>query len=183
VSALTPAEQERAMRELGIPAEKIEQALGVRTALPVKVARNLHANLRAAPGVEFVSVDTIRLRIPWSALVSDNAKMRAARKGDQATVVLTPAYRAAKKAIGALATETMQGRPALDVPLKLEARVYVPDNRVHDVCNFSKALHDALKGTVFTDDRWLYDTRWVRAGVDVDAPRAEISISPLCEAA
>jgi Holliday junction resolvase RusA-like endonuclease len=76
----------------------------------------------------------------------------------------------------------MDGRPAAACPLRLEARVYVPDNRVHDVVNFSKCVHDALKGTVFTDDQWLHDVRWIRAGVDVDAPRCELTITPLCPA-
>jgi hypothetical protein len=40
-------------------------------------------------------------------------------------------------------------------------------------------VHDALEGVVYTKDRWLDDVRWYRAGVDVDAPRAEITISPI----
>lgn len=143
------------------------------------------AQVRPGVTMQAVIIDPdypeITLRIPWSALCSDNVKMRAALKGGKATVVLTPNYRTSRDAIHALAVETMHGRPAADIPLRLVARVYVPDNRVHDVVNFSKAVHDALKGTVFTDDRWLYDARWIRAGVDVDAPRCELTISPLPE--
>ena len=117
----------------------------------------------------------ISLRIPWSALVSDNAKYGVVN----GKLIAQKPYRAAKKAIGKLAADAMNGRPAAACPLALVARVYVPDNRVHDVVNFSKCVHDALKGTVFTDDQWLHDVRWIRAGVDVDAPRAEITISPL----
>jgi Holliday junction resolvase RusA-like endonuclease len=119
----------------------------------------------------------VRLRIPWSALASDNDKFRVNKV--EGRLYATAQYREAKKAVKKLAEDAMGDRPAADCPLSLVARVYVPDNRVHDVVNFSKCLHDALKGTVFTDDRWLYDVHWIRAGVDVDAPRAEICISPL----
>jgi len=117
----------------------------------------------------------VHLRIPWSALVSDNAKYGVI---DGRLIAQKP-YRAAKKAIHKLAVDVMGGRPAAACPLAIVARVYVPDNRVHDVVNFSKCVHDALKGSVFTDDQWIHDARWIRAGVDVDAPRCELTISPL----
>lgn len=154
----------------------------VRTMLPLDVAYLAQEGMNSIPGasrrVEFITWDTIIVRIPWSALVSDNRKYGVIN----GKLVAQKPYRVARRAIHALAVETMNGRPAADIPLRLVARVYVPDNRVHDVVNFSKAVHDALKGTVFTDDRWLYDARWIRAGVDVDAPRCELTISPLPEA-
>jgi Holliday junction resolvase RusA-like endonuclease len=57
----------------------------------------------------------------------------------------------------------------------------VPDNhpRRHDAVNFAKCTHDALEKLVYTTDHWLYDVRWIRAGVDVDHPRAELTITPL----
>lgn len=117
----------------------------------------------------------VRLRIPWSALVSDNAKYGVVG----GRLIAQKPYRAAKKAIHKLAKDVMNGRPAAACPLRLVANVYLPDNRVHDVVNFSKCVHDALKGSVFVDDQWLHDVRWIRAGVDVDAPRCELTISPL----
>jgi Holliday junction resolvase RusA-like endonuclease len=119
----------------------------------------------------------VRLRIPWSALASDNDKYRVNK--EEGRLYATAQYREAKKRIKNLATEAMDGRPAAACPLALVARVYVPDNRVHDVVNFSKCCHDAMKGVVFTDDQWLHDVRWIRAGVDVDAPRCELTITPL----
>jgi Holliday junction resolvase RusA-like endonuclease len=121
----------------------------------------------------------LRLTLPWSMLVSDNLKWRAATRGNTATIVLTPAYRDAKRRIRALCLTLMAGRRPLTIPLALEARVWVPDRRRRDVVNYSKALHDALTGTVFLDDAQLHDVRWIRAGVDVDAPRADITITPL----
>ncbi len=64
----------------------------------------------------------------------------------------------------------------LNIPLTLHACVYVPDERPHDVCNFAKCCHDALQRIVYTNDGRLYATYWERSGVDVDAPRAEITI-------
>jgi Holliday junction resolvase RusA-like endonuclease len=36
-----------------------------------------------------------------------------------------------------------------------------------------------MAGTIFEDDSQLHDVRWIRAGVDVDAPRCELTITPL----
>jgi Holliday junction resolvase RusA-like endonuclease len=71
------------------------------------------------------------------------------------------------------------GCAPVEIPVKLEARVWVPDNRRRDVPNFAKCVHDALEKLVYVNDCWLYDSRWIRAGVDVDHPRAEITITPL----
>jgi Holliday junction resolvase RusA-like endonuclease len=121
----------------------------------------------------------ITLRIPWSALVSDNVKSRAARRGEKATVVLTPEYREARDRIKVLAADVMAGRPPYAVPLSFTARVWVPNHHRRDVVNFSKALQDAMNAVVYEDDCWLYETHWIRAGVDVDAPRCEVVIAPL----
>lgn len=117
----------------------------------------------------------LRVRIPWSALVSDNDKYTVAH----GKLVLTDPYRAAKKAIGNAGADAMGGFPHLDGPLSLTARVWMPDNRPHDLTNFCKVVHDGLEKVVYRADSQLYDVRWIRAGVDVDAPRCELTISPL----
>ena len=124
----------------------------------------------------------VRLRIPWSALVSDNDKYTVNPR-KRGSLILTPEYREAKRRIAALAVGAMQDRPAAQCPLALVARVWLPNRRKHDVCNFSKCVHDALAGIVYQDDMWLHDMRWIRAGVDVDAPRCELTITPLTPAA
>jgi Holliday junction resolvase RusA-like endonuclease len=148
---------------------------------PAEPSRPLLAAFRSISALpSTVPLEGAYVRIPWSHLVSDNAKLRAAldKKG-RPTVVLTPDYREAKKRIGELCAEAMDGRPALTVPLRLVAQVWVPNNHRRDVVNFSKALHDAMAGTIFEDDSQLHDVRWIRAGVDVDAPRCELTITPL----
>lgn len=117
----------------------------------------------------------VSLRIPWSALVSDNAKYGVVN----GKLIAQKPYRAAKKAIASLAQDAMVGRLPAECPLSLHARVWMPDNRRHDLTNSCKIVHDALEGTIYTDDVWLHRVTWERAGVDVDAPRAELTISPL----
>jgi len=119
--------------------------------------------------------EAITLRLPWSCLVSDNRKYGVL---DGKLIAQKP-YRAAKKAIHALAVEAMQGRAPADCPVSLTARVWMPDNRPHDLTNSCKLVHDAIEGAIVSNDRWLHDVRWIRAGVDVDAPRCELTITPL----
>lgn len=118
----------------------------------------------------------IRLVLPWSALVSENRRFCA--RGN--SIFMTPEYRAAREKMVAVARAamTLEGLvfQPLAQPLALVARVWFPDNRIHDAPNFAGATHNALKKIVFVDDRWLHDVRWLRAGVDVDAPRAEIEL-------
>jgi hypothetical protein len=173
VAAGVPSDRARAeaLRQTANRAAAFPQANPNRaeTGLTASTAHTVHYRVIINPELP------INLRIPWSALVSDNAKY-GVLKGK---LIAQKPYREAKRAIGALARDVMQGRPPAAIPLQLVAKVYVPDRRVHDVVNFSKCVHDSLKGTVFVDDQWLHDIRWIRAGVDVDAPRCELTISPL----
>lgn len=122
----------------------------------------------------------VYLTIPWSALVSDNCRYASGTQRTGGGLLLTADYRRAKGLVRDLAHRKLEGAQPVAFPLRLHARVWVPDDtRAHDVCNFAKAVHDALETTVYTKDRWLYDVRWERAGVDVDAPRAEITIVPV----
>lgn len=130
------------------------------------------------------------LRIPWSHLVSDDARygvmsgrpsaMDIATSAARATprMILKPEYRAAKEKIRKLARDQLGTVDPLAFPLALHARVWIPDDiRAHDVPNFAKLVHDSLEGVVYINDRWLWDARWTRMGVDVDAPRAEVRIT------
>jgi Holliday junction resolvase RusA-like endonuclease len=126
----------------------------------------------------------VQLTLPWSCLVSDNAKYVARVAGTMekpvAKLNLSPEYRQAKERIHELAISKLLGATPAAEPLQLQARVWVPDDlRAHDVPNFAKCVHDALEGAVYVKDRWLWRATWERAGVDVDAPRAEITITPL----
>jgi Holliday junction resolvase RusA-like endonuclease len=119
------------------------------------------------------------ITLPWSCLVSDNVKHRAMLRGTQPAMVINRGYADAEEKIRTLAASRVVGCAPAAVPLALTARVWMPDNRVHDLTNSCKLVHDALEGAVYENDRWLYDVHWIRAGVDVDAPRAEITILPL----
>jgi Holliday junction resolvase RusA-like endonuclease len=116
----------------------------------------------------------VTISLPWSLLVSDNEKCEV--RGDKH--MLKSRYRQAKATIPARVREQLGDVAPVGVPLALVARVYVPDNRSHDVCNFAKLVHDALQGVVYQNDSQLWDTRWIHSGVMVDAPRAEIIIAP-----
>lgn len=145
-------------------AEREARRMGVRLALPEP------AQMRTFPTLTF----PVRLRIPWSMLISDNRKYGVIN----GQMLLTSEYRRAKERIEQLAKREFGDVEPAAFLLKLEAAVYLPDRRPHDVANFGKCVHDALEGVVYVKDRWLDDVRWYRAGVDVDAPRAEIVISP-----
>lgn len=171
----------RALEAQGVPRDKARQVAGL-AAEPRERAAFLRV---VGPELAF----PIRFVLPWSALASDNDKYVAQiRRKDGGVpfpfITLTEKYRAAKNSAKARAAEAMtvegQRFPALASPLSLVARVWVPDNRPgHDVANFAKCAHDALEGVVYAKDEWLHDVRWIRAGVDVDRPRAELEIAPL----
>lgn len=116
----------------------------------------------------------IRLRLPWSLLVSDNEKYGVIN----GRMLITSRYRQAKATIAARARDLIGEVEPARHPVALEALVWVPDNRPHDVPNFGKCVHDALEGVVYVKDSWLHGAHWKRAGVDVDSPRAEITITP-----
>lgn len=125
-----------------------------------------------------VPVGPITLRLPWSCLVSDNDKFVAFMRGSKPAIKITSAYATAKERIAGLARDVMGERAAFDVPLSFTARVWYPDKRARDLTNWCKLVHDALSTIVYADDSLLRDVRWKHAGVDVDAPRAEILITP-----
>lgn len=156
-------------------------AQGVPRAVAERHVENLD-RLEAESGAPRLTViepqmASVTIRIPWSALVSDNEKYTVAN----GRIVLTEGYRTAKKAIGERAADAMGGFPHYSGPLTLTARVWMPDNRPHDLTNFCKVVHDGIEHVVYHNDSQLHDVRWIRAGVDVDAPRCELTISPLRE--
>lgn len=119
--------------------------------------------------------EPIRLRIPWSCLISDNA-LYVTRDGKR---YKSPEYREAQKKIAQHATEVMDGRPLFACPLHIAFHFYVPNGQRRDVHNFIAGIADSLKGIVFTDDHLLHKGGWTHAGRDIDAPRCELTITPL----
>jgi Holliday junction resolvase RusA-like endonuclease len=125
----------------------------------------------------------VRLLLPWSHLVSDNERKEPyvvqTAAGPRARMRLTAKYAAALEKVANVARNKIGDAAPFTGPLAIRGLVYVPDERPHDVSNFEKLTHDALEGVLYTNDRWLHDVHWTRAGVDVDAPRAEITITPI----
>lgn len=149
-----------------------------------KVEAGRRANIEARREKPIASVQDLsaiqwplRFTLPWSTLISDNAKYGVIN----GSLILTKDYRRAKGLVRAVAKQAVgEDREPANYALRIVATVWVPDDmRAHDVCNFAKCVHDALEGVVYTKDRWLHDISWRRAGVDVDAPRAEITIQPV----
>jgi Holliday junction resolvase RusA-like endonuclease len=174
MSGLTVAQIEEGLVALGIPKEKAHwqamQECGLHDATTAR-APTYRAPLPSPPP----SAWPLRITLPWSTLVSDNARYTV----HYGRLHLTKPYRAARKAIRHRVRDLMGGTLPVEFPLRLEARVWVPDRRLHDCCNFAKGVADALEKHVYTSDKWLYEVHWIRAGVDVDAPRAELRITPL----
>lgn len=175
---LSPAEIESALIGRGVPKDKA-RAMALREA--------------GAPAANYVHVDLskrldfpIRITLPWSALCSDNFHERASivrvRGGKIAPrKVMDTRYKMARDKTREIARKVMGDfKPLADMPLAMHVRVYLPGGSArNDAINFSKCANDALQGIVYKNDNQLHDQRWQRAGIDVDAPRAEITISPL----
>lgn len=129
----------------------------------------------------------LHLVLPWSALVSDNRKYAPTARRDSngqahPLLILRQEYREAKAKARSIARDALPaGVEPIAAPIALTARVFVPDNRRHDVVNFAKCVQDAFTEVVYADDCWLYANHWLRAGVDVDRPRAEITITLIQE--
>ena len=144
------------------------------------IAREQLEHLEAPP----ITVWPVRILIPWSYLVSDNERKEPYLVQDGGRVVarmrLSRKYANALSAIGQLARNKVGECEPYAGPLAIEVRVWVPGNSAHhDIANFCKLVHDALERVVYRNDTWLHDIHWRRCGVDVDAPRAEISLTPL----
>lgn len=185
VRGLVAAGVSRAAAERQADREVVSRSIGPITASS-SFMRAVARELEKTPDPALVITWPLQLTLPWSYLESDNRKHGAivTPVGPNRTpvpkLIMAAGYREAKGKIRKLAREQLAGAEPVSRPLQLVARVWIPDTtRKHDVVNFAKCTHDALQEAVYTDDTWLYDARWIRAGVDVDHPRAEITITPL----
>lgn len=142
--------------------------------------RLLGVQLEAKAPIEW----PFRLLLPWSLLVSDNDReepyIAHTEQGIRPARRKTKRCKEAQAKIAQLAKGKLGDVEPATVPLEITARVWVPNNQLRsDVQNFAKATHDALEGIVYANDNLLYWNHWLRVGVDVDAPRAELTIVPL----
>lgn len=190
--SMSSSEQRQALSKLGVPDHAINRAI---CAPGVEFKPGMLINIKDAitSGANYVHIDPrqlrfpIRLVLPWSHLCSDNFRERASImiiKGKPTPrKLMDRRYKEAReriqtKARAAMVVDGLAFEPIPKTPLSLVACVWVPDERLHDVCNFSKGVHDALQGIIYANDSQLHDVRSIRMGVDVDSPRAEITIQP-----
>jgi Holliday junction resolvase RusA-like endonuclease len=157
--------------------EKIRALVRV-TGMPEQRARTIVANQVNREPAETSAVSLpLSITLPWSHLVSDNDRYGVSG----GRMILSKRYKAARAAIKALLRDQLAGQTPIAFPVALHARVFVPDRRTHDVPDFAKGVLDAIQRQIYTNDAWVYDSRWTRAGVDCDRPRAEITISHFSE--
>lgn len=121
-----------------------------------------------------------QVRLPWSSLEPDNAKYAPTSRAGKPVIILTKEYRAAKAKARIAIIKQLDGRAPIEGPCALRAFFYEPNRSSRrDIANYTKLVHDALTGLVYVDDSQLDDVRWIRSGVDIDAPRVEIVVEAL----
>lgn len=98
-------------------------------------------------------------------------------RAGRARLITAPEYRVAKQGAEYAIKSQWKGQP-MTVPVELVALVYVPDRRVRDNSNLSKLLLDSMSGIVYVDDSQVEDERWIKAGIDRENPRVEITVTP-----
>jgi Holliday junction resolvase RusA-like endonuclease len=120
-------------------------------------------------------LEIVRIRLPWSTLVSDNQRSGA-------TSWLGKEYRAAVARARIEVQKQLNAGP-IDVRVRVEGRLWEPNRQRRDIANYEKLALDALKKLVYADDDLVDEIEWTRAGVDVDAPRLELTVIPLLSGA
>ncbi len=181
---MTPAEIERGLIAKGVPVEQARHAAygGVRrTSRATTTAMDIIAYVDSSPGPN-VSLP-FRIVIPWSLLCSDNEKdvgSLTMRNGKPIPrKVMSARYKTAKNAVADKAAIIAGRSSPVTIPLAMHVEVWLPPSRRNDALNFAKCVNDALEGIVYANDNQLHDSRWIRKGVDIDSPRAEITITAL----
>lgn len=107
-----------------------------------------------------------RYTLPWSALQTGNKFFGLASK----------AYLAAKERAREIVKLNWPGM-LYTVPVLLDVRLYVPNEQRRDVLNYAKLIADVLTGIVYRDDSLIHEAHFTRE-IDIDRPRAEITVRP-----
>lgn len=124
------------------------------------------------------------LVIPWKYVQHDNHRLMPARPRQgqyTARLITAPEYRMAKAAAELLIKHQWKHAERLNGAIALTARCFFPDKRKRDAGNYRKLLTDAMSGICYSDDGQLEDERWIKAGIDKERPRIEITVSPISE--
>lgn len=183
INTATPAEvraeRDRRQRNVAAGRNPTDDGQGTTDAIARGVVRDPGSLIPERPPLQ-----SRHFTLPWSVLVADNAKyapgVRRTPAGPQGVILLTPAYRVAKKKAEALVREQLvaQGSPPLITgSILLMAELIEPDTRTRrDIANYAKLVHDVLTGLAYRDDHQLDEVRWIRMPHDIDRPRLEITL-------
>ena len=118
----------------------------------------------------------MKVVLPWDAVLHDNHRFIAIRRGRGARLIASPEYREKKKLAEARLCAQWHHTPKLEGELKLHADCYFPDRRRRDAGNYRKLITDCLSGIAYADDSQLVSETWERAGLDRENPRIEITL-------
>jgi Holliday junction resolvase RusA-like endonuclease len=127
----------------------------------------------------------LELVLPWSTLVSDNEREEPTIIAGKPAKRHTAKYREAREKIKqAVTRQLLAAGYALpvyaDEVLVERAEIFFPrGHNQPDPLNFAKGVNDALEGLTYHKDAQITEGTWRRAGVDVDAPRCELTLTLL----
>ena len=164
---LTDEQIRRGLIAQGVPAEKASRALG-------SAFYGNRQPQKQEPTLATAPAGPVTLVLPWSCLISDNR-----HRGPVSSRADAAAYKLARTRAHAEAAEQWGPRAPFSGRIALVARIFLPNAQRRDVGNFAKCLKDALSGVAYADDVQVVDERWIRAAIDVDRPRAEVTIEEL----
>jgi len=164
---LTDEQIRRGLIAQGVPPEKATRAASHTRSAVLPVGSRVVTPAAAPTG-------PVTLVLPWSCLISDNR-----HRGPVSSRADAAAYKLARTRAHGEAAEQWGLRAPFSGRIALIARIFPPNAARRDVGNFAKCLKDALSGVAYADDVQVVDERWIRAAIDVDRPRAEVTIEEL----
>jgi Holliday junction resolvase RusA-like endonuclease len=134
-----------------------------------------------SPAMAIVRPAAVSLSLPWSTLMPDNNRHCIVMTEGSPRILTTQEYRARKKrAREQLEAQLGDGWRAIAVPVRVRLELIEPNRTAkRDILNYQKLVCDAMTGLVYVDDSLIDDAHWKRGAVDIDRPRAEITVSPL----
>lgn len=127
----------------------------------------------------------IRVELPWTVLASVNVRTNPAGWGKmKGRQFLTEKYRDALNAARIMVAAAVRGMIPVHPagPVEVVMRFHKPDRRAKRDCgNFVKLVEDALTGFAYADDAQIRRLTWEDCGVDREAPRVLVTITPYME--
>ena len=114
--------------------------------------------------------------LPWEVLASDNLRKRYKGDGEKAWA----GYKNARDNAHLLAIPQVASRPKFPTgDVRMSVVFTLPDLRRRDPNNLTKMICDALTGVAYEDDAQIAAMSWVRAGIDKDGARAEVTVEAI----